>query len=632
MRWTTTATMAPSAAASVPASTAITPSSRPVHDGVGHVLQLGESVTLEGLTVTVTGATATGYTITSDPDPGVDTEPSAPGVPAAAAGDEDVSLSWTAAGDGGQPILNYDVEVENRDGGGSAFTDVGLTSAATITGLNNGTTYRARVRASNAIGDGLWSAWSADFMPGAVPSAPGVPTLTGGNAEINTSWAAPGDDGGATVSNYELQVNDITAATYDYLDAGTGLSEDVTGLTNGHTYRIRVRAENSFGVGAWSGWSTQVTLLWTPGAPQKPNITVTAVGEATASWLAPLDNGGTAVTGYEVVVDNNTGGGTVTYHPGTALMLNITGLSGVDTYRYRVRAENGEGWGVWSEWSPDFIPGLVPSAPGAPTVSAGDGQITAAWAASGALGSAVDTYELELEDVSSGSVVTVSVGGTTLSRVFTGLINGDDYRVRVRAHNDSGWGPWSAWSETATPQVVNTFIDDDGSVFEADIEWLAAEGVTRGCNPPTNDMFCPSAPVTRGQMAAFLTRALGLTDQLADPFIDDDGSVFEADIEKLAAAGITRGCNPPTNDMFCPSVFVTRGQMAAFLVRALGYSDAGAGDLFIDDDGSIFEADIDRLAVAGVTRGCNPPANDMFCPSAIVTRGQMAAFLHRALG
>jgi hypothetical protein len=71
--------------------------------------------------------------------------------------------------------------------------------------------------------------------------------------------------------------------------------------------------------------------------------------------------------------------------------------------------------------------------------------------------------------------------------------------------------------------------------------------------------------------------------------------------------------------------------MAAFLVRALGYTDDGGGDLFTDDDDSIFESDIDKLATAGVTLGCNPPVNDMFCPGKAVTRGQMAAFLHRAL-
>ena len=178
---------------------------------------------------------------------------------------------------------------------------------------------------------------------------------------------------------------------------------------------------------------------------------------------------------------------------------------------------------------------------------------------------------------------------------------------------------------------IDGFIDDDGSVFEADIEWMAATGITKGCNPPTNDRFCPNDSVTRGQMAAFLVRALRLTDQLDDPFIDDDGSIFESDIEKLAAVGITRGCNPPTNNLFCPSERVTRGQMAAFLVRALGHTDDGGGDLFVDDDGSIFESEIDKMATAGVTKGCNPPDNTNYCPSGYVTRGQMAAFLHRAL-
>jgi hypothetical protein len=183
------------------------------------------------------------------------------------------------------------------------------------------------------------------------------------------------------------------------------------------------------------------------------------------------------------------------------------------------------------------------------------------------------------------------------------------------------------------PPPVDTFMDDNGHVFEADIEWMAGEGITKGCNPPANDLFCPDSVVTRGQMAAFLVRALDLTDRLDNPFTDDDDSIFEADIERLAAAGITKGCNPSEgNTKFCPDGKVTRGQMAAFLVRALHYTDNGGGDLFLDDDDSIFEGDIDRLGTAGVTKGCNPPTNDRYCPTGNVTRGQMAAFLHRALG
>ncbi|HLT97986.1 MAG TPA: 5'-nucleotidase C-terminal domain-containing protein, partial [Acidimicrobiia bacterium] len=113
---------------------------------------------------------------------------------------------------------------------------------------------------------------------------------------------------------------------------------------------------------------------------------------------------------------------------------------------------------------------------------------------------------------------------------------------------------------------------------------------------------------------------------------DIDDSVFKDDILALSAADITRGCNPPANDEFCPNRFVTRGQMAAFFVRALGLSSLDGATDFTDTDGHLFEGDIALLSAAGITRGCNPPANDRYCPDDFVTREQMAAFFHRALG
>jgi hypothetical protein len=83
--------------------------------------------------------------------------------------------------------------------------------------------------------------------------------------------------------------------------------------------------------------------------------------------------------------------------------------------------------------------------------------------------------------------------------------------------------------------------------------------------------YCPNDPVTRGQMAAFLTRAFGFADtDPGDRFVDDDTSIFESEIEAIAGEGVTFGCNPPDNDRFCPDAPVTRAQMAAFLARALG--------------------------------------------------------------
>jgi len=212
--------------------------------------------------------------------------------------------------------------------------------------------------------------------------------------------------------------------------------------------------------------------------------------------------------------------------------------------------------------------------------------------------------------------------GNTTTLDFTPTQSGT-HTVELAVTDDSGTGTGS--------HDFTVLTDIGGSIFAADIVWLANEGVTKGCNPPTNDEYCPNDIVTRGQMAAFLVRFLGLTD--SDPsieFVDDDGNIFEADIEKLATAGITKGCNPPTNNQYCPNDNVTRGQMAAFLVRALGLTDSDPSVEFVDDNGNIFEADIEKLATAGVTKGCNPPANNQFCPDDFVTRGQMAAFLHRA--
>jgi hypothetical protein len=176
-----------------------------------------------------------------------------------------------------------------------------------------------------------------------------------------------------------------------------------------------------------------------------------------------------------------------------------------------------------------------------------------------------------------------------------------------------------------------SFIDDDLTIHEGSIEAIASAGITLGCNPPRNTQFCPHEPVTRGQMAAFLVRALRLPATDPTGFSDTVGSTFAADIDRIAGAGITLGCNPPANDRYCPDRPVSRGQMAAFLTRALGLPAPGAADTFVDDDRTTFEADIERLRAAGITLGCNPPTNDRFCPGLSVTRAQMATFLARAL-
>jgi hypothetical protein len=233
--------------------------------------------------------------------------------------------------------------------------------------------------------------------------------------------------------------------------------------------------------------------------------------------------------------------------------------------------------------------------------------------------------------------------GLISGSIATGATSGSPYNVTVTVSDNGTPVRNDLIQFTFTVQPKGTpppppppgsdpFIDDDGHIFENAIEWLAGEGITQGCNPPTNNRFCPDDQVTRGQMAAFLVRAQGYTAIATDFFVDDNGSVFENAINRLRTAGVTQGCNPPVNNRFCPADNVTRGQMAAFLVRAFDLPAYTGPDIFVDDNGNVFEGAIERLAQAGITVGCNPPSNDRFCPNQEVTRGQMAAFLKRALG
>ncbi len=190
-------------------------------------------------------------------------------------------------------------------------------------------------------------------------------------------------------------------------------------------------------------------------------------------------------------------------------------------------------------------------------------------------------------------------------------------------------GEASAPTEPELPPRSGFWDVDDRHIFSDDVAWLAREALTRGCNAPWNDDFCPDAPVTRGQMAAFLVRALDLPSG-ESTFVDTTGSGFESEIGSLETAGITRGCDPTDPTRFCPDDPVTRGQIAAFLVRALDLPTAES--TFVDTVGSAFESEIGAFAAAGATKGCDPLDNTRFCPDASVTRGQIAAFLHRLLG
>jgi VCBS repeat protein/putative Ig domain-containing protein/HYR domain-containing protein/HYDIN/CFA65/VesB family protein/S-layer family protein len=173
------------------------------------------------------------------------------------------------------------------------------------------------------------------------------------------------------------------------------------------------------------------------------------------------------------------------------------------------------------------------------------------------------------------------------------------------------------------------FLDvPESNIFYTDIGKLSARAITVGCG---SGNFCPANPVTREQMAAFIIRSIGEFSPPSPPnpsFGDvPTSNPFYAFIERMLALGITVGCG---GGNYCPSQSVTREQMSAFIIRALGEFSPPppAGQRFADVAGTnSFYSFIEQMAVRRITVGCGSCS---FCPSLAVSREQMAAFLVRA--
>jgi hypothetical protein len=186
-----------------------------------------------------------------------------------------------------------------------------------------------------------------------------------------------------------------------------------------------------------------------------------------------------------------------------------------------------------------------------------------------------------------------------------------------------------------SPNPSQPFTDVPlGHPFFSYIAILRDRAVTLGCGP---SIYCPDSSTTRGEMAAFLIRALLRSDAFSypvTPYFTDVPSThgFFKYIQKMRELGITSGCTATT---YCPGDTVTRGQMAVFIIRsALGLTPADTVAFpaapFFDDvpAGHPFFANIQKMKQRAITSGCSTTS---YCPDDPVTRGQMAVFVVRGL-
>jgi hypothetical protein len=177
--------------------------------------------------------------------------------------------------------------------------------------------------------------------------------------------------------------------------------------------------------------------------------------------------------------------------------------------------------------------------------------------------------------------------------------------------------------------AVNSFIDDDSTKFEPHIETAREQGFLTPCNPPENNLVCPSDAMTRGNMVLMLARAIGLEPPTEEPFVTGKGFLGDFAIGALAGAGIETGC---TTGRPCPDAPISRGEMASLFSRAFRWEGGVDTGAYVDISNSHFWADLVELASRGGLLACDSPVDRHLCPNAVVRRDEAAFALVTVMG
>ena len=380
--------------------------------------------------------------------------------------DESLDVEWSAP-TGDATVTGYDITYRETPTGSWTTKRYGgslSTLEYTISDLDNGTEYEVQVRALNEAGPGPWST-PAKETPKTVPDAP-VISGTAGNAKITLNWDTP-DNGGSRISKYELRYVRTDEATKDNLDnwttkgnigaEGTVSYDELTGLENGKSYDVIIRAHNNVDPSDWS--NTVVEKPRTkPGSPTISTITNAAThGDSilTISWTGPSNDGGDTISRYDlryIRTDAPDKTDTGPWTPKTGiwqtsgdLQYSLSDLPKGVEHDFKVRAANGAGEGPWSTTYPQ-TPKTAPGEPAIQTLTPDDQELTVTWHAPNDTGGvAITGYHIryiQSDEAATNKQVdgnwteeTFAGALTDLEHTIDGLTNSTEYDVQVRAVN-----------------------------------------------------------------------------------------------------------------------------------------------------------------------------------------------------
>jgi len=262
------------------------------------------------------------------------------------------------------PIVSTDYRIYTAATGGSlvaSYTSLSAALSHTFAGLSPSTTYYAEVDANNGMGDGVNSDRKS-FTTGAViaPSKPTAPVASSiGDTTVTLTGSAPTTNG-ATITTVRMQVRkpDDTVVYDDepgYVDAD--YVRNVTTLVIGNSYKARYLVNSNNGPSEWSDDTPFSTTAAEPEAPT--NLAVAAVvGGTQFSWDPPASDGGDPITQYGLEVYSDEDYTVLEFSQLSAdspVLVDPGDLPTGTQLWWRVRAENGEGWGEYALGAPFYL-------------------------------------------------------------------------------------------------------------------------------------------------------------------------------------------------------------------------------------------------------------------------------------
>jgi flagellar motor protein MotB len=365
--------------------------------------------------------------------------PGAPNVSGVTPSDGSLSLAFSAASSS-LPLLDYQYSLDN----GATWVSSGDTSSPlVISGLTNGTLYSVLLRGVSAAGNGASSS-PATGTPSALPGAPTITTITPGldGTSLGVSFV-PGYTGGSTISSYQYATS-VGAGTNAFgswtTASGTTSPLTITGLANGTTYSVELRAMNADGAGPSSVYVVGATLT----VPNAPTISSLTPGDSsikvTYGAYTSSNDGGSAISGIDYSLD----GGSTWVSAGTlANPFTISSLNNGTAYNVLLRADNGVGSSTTSS-SSSATPFTVPGVPTQVLATGGPASAQVSWNAPLSNGgSTVLSYTVSAFSAATGGSAIATCTAATLTCAVSGLTNDMTYYFSVVATNAAGVGPIS---------------------------------------------------------------------------------------------------------------------------------------------------------------------------------------------